>query len=401
MNNIMLFTLFLIGFTHSFVTGQLVNKNGDGIPQVLIKNSLNNLSTLSDSNGYFSINVSDKITNNLSFEAQKKDSKTWNISGEPYEIITIAAFAPNGKLTWSKKIVLNKFGTSSFNKPTNLNNFEIVKIFGKLNTSYPQENRLDFNKTKGLKKILLDEIVLGRLLIEGLETGFDSIKISNINDSLGLIYRDSNGVKLAFIDQRDTTIYRMVKIGSQYWMSENLKYIPVDTSLANNTLCLDNLPSNCEKYGRFYDWATMMGVAEEYNSNSWSENGPIWQGICPSGWHLPDSSEWQIMTRFIDEENNNYGKDQNNWWFDVGQYLKHQSEWTGGIGNYGFDAIPSGYADYNPAWLRYDFEDSSTWFYMWIMNEIPTKLYIKQGFKGIGDTSTSKKSAISVRCLKN
>jgi len=75
-------------------------------------------------------------------------------------------------------------------------------------------------------------------------------------------------------DSRDGQVYPTVKIGDQCWLQKNMNY------QTGNSWCWDNNTSNCDTYGRLYDWETALGV-------------------CPSGWHLPSDNEWTVLTDFL------------------------------------------------------------------------------------------------------
>jgi len=111
-----------------------------------------------------------------------------------------------------------------------------------------------------------------------------------------------------FTDPRDNKEYKIVKIGTQTWMAENLNYD------APNSKCYDNSPANCDKHGRLYDWNTATRS-------------------CPSGWHLPSDNEWEALTASIGDEKT------------AGKFLKATNGWTengNGTDDFGFSALPSG-----------------------------------------------------------
>jgi uncharacterized protein (TIGR02145 family) len=115
-------------------------------------------------------------------------------------------------------------------------------------------------------------------------------------------------------DARDGKKYKTVKIGYQTWMAENLNYN------ASGSVCYDNEPENCNKYGRLYNWATAKNV-------------------CPSGWHLPSRNEYETLNKAV----GGIGL------FGEAEKLKATSGWKDdGIGNdngtddYGFSALPGG-----------------------------------------------------------
>ena len=110
-------------------------------------------------------------------------------------------------------------------------------------------------------------------------------------------------------DSRDGRTYRTVKIGDQVWMAENLNYaytgVPFDNGYYTSdstSWCYDNVPANCAMYGRLYTWAAAMDSVGEWSTNgkgcgSDQTCSPIYpvRGVCPEGWHLPDTTEWNAL----------------------------------------------------------------------------------------------------------
>jgi uncharacterized protein (TIGR02145 family) len=79
----------------------------------------------------------------------------------------------------------------------------------------------------------------------------------------------------AFQDTRDGKVYTTLVRGSQCWMKQNLDYA------TGNSLCYAGNPTNCDIYGRLYDWTTASTA-------------------CPAGWHLPTDSQWCTLLAGID-----------------------------------------------------------------------------------------------------
>ena len=118
------------------------------------------------------------------------------------------------------------------------------------------------------------------------------------------------------LDDRDGQTYKTVKIGSQWWMAENLNYADSVTtaSLKGKSWCYNDVASNCSKYGRLYTWAAAKTV-------------------CPSGWHLPSKTEFETLFTAVG------GQDS------AGTALKSTGGWFNdgnGTDAFGFSALPAG-----------------------------------------------------------
>ena len=152
----------------------------------------------------------------------------------------------------------------------------------------------------------------------------------------------------SFVDNRDGQVYKTVKIGNQVWMAENLNYADsVRTpSLLGRSWCFGNKSENCAVAGRLYTWAAAIdsvNIATDKNDPQNCGFGKICtlsnnvRGICPEGYHLPDSTEWHTLIATAGGE-------------DVaGKILKSRIGWYGeevtwnGSDDYGFSANPIGF----------------------------------------------------------
>ncbi|NLB64595.1 MAG: hypothetical protein GX801_10915 [Fibrobacter sp.] len=130
----------------------------------------------------------------------------------------------------------------------------------------------------------------------------------------------------SLVDERDGREYKTMGVSGQWWMAENLAYLPKVTALMT-----------------FYDEEQVQYFVYGYNGTDLAaaknhENYSLYGALynhdaameaCPSGWHLPSKEEWEGLINALDATD------------DVGTRLKSAEYWDG-TDDYGFNALPGG-----------------------------------------------------------
>lgn len=157
--------------------------------------------------------------------------------------------------------------------------------------------------------------------------------------------------------------YRVVTIGSQTWMAENLRCDTYDTqsvkagdkvtafakaddrSLWDETSCSADLSDEqISSLGYLYSRSAALGIDNESEK---LDMFTVYQGICPNGWHMPNDCEWISLCNHSREAKsiNDYGK-------GAGKLLKSKTGWCSSSENYkagadvySFYALPAGVYD--------------------------------------------------------
>lgn len=127
---------------------------------------------------------------------------------------------------------------------------------------------------------------------------------AEFNESLFVTTQDWTAKDPWFIDFRDGNVYKTATIGTQTWMAENLKFLTSVTAVsgagpyvydyAGTDVAAAKETDNYKTYGVLYNWAT----ARDGSASSTAEPSGV-QGICPSGWHLPSTTEWGTLEAFL------------------------------------------------------------------------------------------------------
>ena len=166
-------------------------------------------------------------------------------------------------------------------------------------------------------------------------------------------------------DSRDSQAYKTVAIGTQTWMAANLNYKP--TVAPDSSWCYNNAESNCATYGRLYDYPTALTV-------------------CPTGWHLPDTTEWNTLEAYAGS---------------ASKLEANSSLWilSSGTDDYGFSGLPSGGYDVSSF---YDLGDHGYW---WTATASGSDFADNRGLfvltSNIDHFDVYQTDGLAVRCVKN
>lgn len=249
------------------------------------------------------------------------------------------------------------------------------------------------------------------------------------------------------IDPRDNHEYKIVTIGEQIWMAENLAYLP-SVSKPEDAATSDGDPlyfvfnydgkdvnaakatKEYKTYGVLYNWYAAMNQKNATGGNADAIPSGI-QGICPNGWHLPSKAEWKKLENFVadelapvegnvwtDDEGNKYSdKDcKNVWsaltgkldadgWGESGMIDENPDLAKGPRDTYGFNVIPAGQC-YQSGSFEMPKSQSRTDF--WSTDQATYgagTVYFSNMSYGLGYSSDKGgiqvKRGLSVRCVKD
>jgi len=144
----------------------------------------------------------------------------------------------------------------------------------------------------------------------------------------------------------------VANIGNLVWQKCNLNVVPTGANkAATNSACYDNKDSNCDVYGRLYDWATAMALPDSCNSSICSDQiDAKHRGLCPQGWHIANNNDWNALVSAVGGSSTAGRKLRatngwNSYELAVGvenSTIIYKTFSGNGTDNYGFAALPGG-----------------------------------------------------------
>ena len=188
------------------------------------------------------------------------------------------------------------------------------------------------------------------------------------------------------LDERDGQVYKVIRIGNYVWFAHNLNF---DTEASS---------SYGEYIGRLYSWCDLMDLPKEQCGEDFFSNisDIEHQGICPDGWHVPNTEEFTDLYCAIGMENFKYkvtsraATESINTMDDDKWVTESES-----INISGFSVV------YDDRYVVFanstEYDESSPWIMGWITSwtfELELKTILSSN-------SESKRTKMAVRCVKN
>lgn len=195
----------------------------------------------------------------------------------------------------------------------------------------------------------------------------------------------------ATVTDVDGNVYKTVRIGTQLWITENLRTTRYNDSTAINTglsdadwritttgafAIYDGSSTNNDTYGKLYNW---------YAASSGK--------LAPKGWHIPSRAEWETLVENLGGTSVAGGK------------LKSTSSlWmapnTGATNSSGFSALPSGWKSNSGGYSLIG--ESAYWWASTPRNTTQGDyLRVDNNLVGSAVNGATNQFGYAVRCLKD
>ncbi|NSW93969.1 MAG: fibrobacter succinogenes major paralogous domain-containing protein [Bacteroidales bacterium] len=231
--------------------------------------------------------------------------------------------------------------------------------------------------------------------------------VNSVGTAYGSVISFTTQPATTTVTDVDGNVYNTVTIGSQVWMTENLRVThyrngdPIITGLSDNEWSsttsgafsiYNNVPSNSKVYGNLYNWYAVTDS----------------RGLCPVGWHTPTNAEWETLTTYLINNGFGYGGSGN----DIGKSMAMTSGWDesivpgtvgheqSGNNSSGFSALPAGFRNYTGA-----FSYLGTMGFWWSSTETTSDYalsrFLQNTLPGLENPAYDKNKGLSVRCVKD
>jgi uncharacterized protein (TIGR02145 family) len=266
--------------------------------------------------------------------------------------VKVSLINPAGQVVAEKNQNITS-GIHQFNISTKNNGLYVLNVDGSKNRfskkiiSTRNNQSLNVIEYKGFSSMSSKEksaqTEYGKLIFFFVYSGDNITKIADSPS-------ESKTYEVEFYECKDTDgkSYPIVQIGDQWWMAENLAYLPIVNNPRSESTTVSMFYVNgywgqnineakahesCQDYGVLYNWPAAMES-------------------CPQGWHLPTKNEWEQLAQFVNDQKGPFDfiirQNEYKEWEELGKYLKASSGWdeeANGTDDFGFTGYIGGQRD--------------------------------------------------------
>lgn len=203
--------------------------------------------------------------------------------------------------------------------------------------------------------------------------------------------------------------YKIVQIGDQVWMAENLAWLPSVSSpkqgsntapyyyvygYQGNNVAAAKATDNYKIYGVLYNWTAALQA-------------------CPSGWHLPGDTEWTQLENYLADKGYNYDGTIGGGGNKIGKSLAASEHWYSYyeddiLGNNvfennksGFSALPGGLRNSPPGGNFLGIRTDGYWWTATGDGNFRLNRILNFQYAYIGMNSSPKENGFSIRCVRD
>ncbi|MFO7721708.1 MAG: fibrobacter succinogenes major paralogous domain-containing protein [Bacteroidales bacterium] len=210
--------------------------------------------------------------------------------------------------------------------------------------------------------------------------------------------KDQDNLQPGTVKDTDGNTYKIVEIGDQWWMAENLK-----TTRYNDGTLIPNQPDDTL-------WVDLTTGAYCWYDNNYNNLGSVYGALynwfavstgklCPQGWHVPTDEEWTKIISYLGELTVAGGKLKTTGTFEGGTGLWRDPN-TDATNESGFLGLPGGRRDnygnfghvgyYGDWWSSTAGSTTTAW-----------SRELGYNYSNVYKGSSNKGLGFSVRCVKD
>ncbi len=356
------------------------------------------------------MNVSAQAPQTMSYQAVVRDNNSQLLQNTPVGMrVSILKGSTGGAVVY----------TETQTPSTNTNGLITIEIGGK-----PGFDTIDWGSDSYFVKIEID--------ISG-GTNYTIISTSQLLSVPYALYarRAGNTAQLqaqlediavesgARVRDIDGNLYKVVTIGSQVWMAENLRTtrfnngVPVTLITDEETWSKATSPAYCWYNNDSTTYAGVYGALYNFRINVWGSG----YNVCPAGWHIPSQQEYGEMISYLHDAG--FGYDDNTLLVlgtkmklakslaSTGNWQKSTVEGAPGNTDFPYKRNITGFSLQPGGYRAGGFHDLGQKAYLWTSSFVGTSsgpaynYSISFDYAVMGLYSSDKIAGFSIRCVKD